>query len=61
MNSDNKQAIFGEDGECRIYCYICGNFCLEPFFKNHLKPQTHINIIRKREQINKSFQIISQY
>ena len=49
MNSDNKQVIFCEDGEYRIYCSICDNFCIERFYKNHLKSKTHTNNIRYRE------------
>ena len=30
-------------------------------YKNHLKSRTHTNNIRKREQLNKSFQVLSQY
>ena len=60
MNSDNKQVIYCEDGEYRVYCDVCDNLCIEGFYKNHLKSKTHINNIRKREQLNKSFQVISQ-
>ena len=60
MNSDNQQDIYCEDGEYRIYRNICDNLRVEQFYKNHLKSQTQINSIRKREQLNKSFQIISQ-
>ena len=51
MNSDNPQVIFcPEDNECRFYCDVCDNLCIERFYENHLKPKTHINNIRKREQ-----------
>ena len=60
MNSDNQQVVYCEDDEYRVYCEICDNLCIEQFYKNHLKSQTHINNIRKREQLNKSFQVISQ-
>ena len=60
MNSDNQQVIYCEDdGDFRVFCEICDNLCLERFYKNHLKSQTHINNIRKREQLKKPFQIIS--
>ena len=55
MNSDNQQVIYCEDGKYRIYIY---NLCIERYFKNQLKSQTHTNNIRKREQLNKSFQLI---
>ena len=61
MNSDNQLIIYCEDGEYRVYCSICDKLCIERFYENHLKSQTHTNNIRKREQINKSFQVFSQY
>ena len=61
MNSDNQQVIYCEDGEYRVYCSICDNLCIERFCKNHLKSRTDTNNIRKTEQLNKSFQVISQY
>ena len=59
MNSDNQQVIYCEAGEYRVYCNICDKLCLEQFYKNHSKSQTHINNIRKIEQLDKSFQLIS--
>ena len=61
MNSDNQQVIYCEDGEYRVYCSICDNLCIERFYKNHLKSRIHTNNFRKREQLNKSFHVISQY
>ena len=62
MNSenDNYEVIYCEDGEYRVYCIICDKLCLERFYGNHLKSRTHTNNIRKREQLNKSFQVLSQ-
>ena len=59
MNSDNQQVIYCEDEEYRVYCDICDDLCTERYYKTHLKSKTHTNNIRKREQLNKSFQIIS--
>ena len=59
MNSDNQQVIYCENGEYRVYCSNCDNLCIERYYENHLKSQTHINIIRKIEQLDKSFQLIS--
>ena len=28
-----------------LYCNICDKLCIELFFKNHLKSQSHINKI----------------
>ena len=38
-----------EDDEYRVYCEICDKFSIERYYKNHLKPQTLINNIRKIE------------
>ena len=42
-----------DDGEFRVYCNICDILCIQRFYKNHLKSQSHTNIIRGREQLNK--------
>ena len=51
MDSDNYEVIYcPEDDECRVYCAICDKLCIERFYKNHLKSQTHTNnnsLIRK--------------
>ena len=60
MNGDNQLVIYCEDGEYRVYCKICDKSCIERFCKNHMKSRTHNNNIRKSEQLNKSFQVISQ-
>ena len=49
MNSDNPLVIFCEDGEYRVYCEICDKLCIERFYRNHLKSQTHINNMNKRQ------------
>ena len=59
MNSDNQLVIYCEDNEYRVYCVVCDKLCIERFYKNHLKSQTHINNIRKIEDLDKSFQVIS--
>ena len=41
-----------DDGEYRIYCDICDILCIQRFYKNHLKSQTHINNIRKKQTIS---------
>ena len=38
--------------EQAIYCDVCDNFCIERFYKNHLKSQTHINNINKKKLIS---------
>ena len=51
---ENLEATFCEDDEeYRLNFNICDNLCIEPFYENHLKSQTHTIIIRKREQLNK--------
>ena len=54
MESDNKYEVIycEDDGEHRVYRDICENLCIERFYKNHLKSQTHTNTVRKREQLN---------
>ena len=48
---NNYQAIYCEDdGEYRIYCDVCDNLCIQRFYKNHLKSQTHMNNIHKKEK-----------
>ena len=60
MNSNNQQVIYCEvDGEYRVYCDVCDKLCIERFYKNHFKSQTHINNIHKIEQLDKSYQVIS--
>ena len=44
MDSDNFEAIYcADDNEYRVYCNICDKLCIEGFYENHLKSQTHIN------------------
>ena len=59
MNSDNQKVIYCGDGEYRVYCSLCNDLCVERFYKKHLKTKTHTKNIRKREQLNKTFQLIS--
>ena len=59
MNNDNQHVIFCEDGEYRIFCDICDEIYIERYYKTHLKSKTHPNIIRNREKLKISFQIIS--
>ena len=48
----DKEVIFCEvDGEYRIYCDVCDKLCIERFYKNHLKSQTHIKNINKKKSI----------
>ena len=61
MVSGNQLFIYCENGDYRVYCDVCDNFCIDRYYKNHLKSQTHINNFRRREQLNKSFQMFSQY
>ena len=60
MDCENQLVVYcPEDNEYKVYCDVCDNFCIELFFKNHLKSKTHINNIRKIEEINKAFEAIS--
>ena len=44
MVSNNYEVIYcQEDDEGRVYCNICDKLCIERYYKNHLKSQTHKN------------------
>ena len=60
MNSDNYDVIYcADDDDYRVYCNHCDKSCLERYYKNHLISKTQTNNVHKRQQINKSIQIIS--
>ena len=60
MDSENQLVVYcADDEEYRVYCNICYSLCIQRFYKNHLKSKTHINNIRKIEEINKAFEEIS--
>ena len=53
MDSENQKVICcPEDNEYRIYCNICDKFCIERYYKNHLKSGTHTNNFYKRQRLN---------
>ena len=44
MDIENQEVIYcADDDEYRVYCKICDKLCIEGFYKNHLKSQTHTN------------------
>ena len=52
--NDNEEVIYSDDyEEYRVFCNICDKLCIERFYENHLKSQTHTNNIPKREQLTK--------
>ena len=59
MDSENQLVIYCEDDEYRVYCDICDSLCIQRCYKKHLKSKTHINNIRKIEELDKSFEVIS--
>ena len=60
MDVENQLVVYCEDdGEYRVYCDVCDSLCIERFYKNHLKSKTHLNNLRKIEEINKAFEAIS--
>ena len=53
MDSEKYEVIYCEDdGEYRIYCDICDKLCIERFFKNQHKSQTHNNNTHKKKTIS---------
>ena len=36
-----------EDDTYRIYCDICDKLCIDRYYENHLKSQTHLNNLRR--------------
>ena len=49
MESENLQAIYCENvGEYKVNCDIFDELCIERFYKNHLKSQTHSKNIRQK-------------
>ena len=55
MDKDNYEVKYCPEGdENRVYCEICDNFCIERFYKNHLKSQTHTKNKHKKIISNKS-------
>ena len=60
MDCENQLVIYCEDdGEYRVYCDVCDSLCIERFYKNHLKSKTHINNLRKIEEIDEAIKAIS--
>ena len=52
MDSETYEVIYcPEDDEYRVYCDVCDKLCIERYYKNHLKSQTHTNIIHKKRII----------
>ena len=61
MNIDNdyKRIYCEENNEYYIYCDICENFCIERYYKNHLKSGIHINNFFKRKTIKLNDNLIN--
>ena len=55
MDSENQEVIYcPEDDDYRVFCEIYDKFCIEKYYKNHLKSQTHTNNFYKRQRLNKN-------
>ena len=53
MDFENQEIIYcADDDEYRVSCDICDKLCIEQFYTNHLKSQTHTNNIRKKTNQN---------
>ena len=58
--SDNYEFLFcADDDEYRLCCESCDKLCIERYYKNHLKSQTHNNIFRKEQQLKIFFTSIN--
>ena len=56
MDGDNYEVIeCPEDDDFRVNCDVCDNLALDRFFKNHLKSQSHTNMIYKRQRLNTTY------
>ena len=53
MDGENQEAVYCEDDEYRVYCDVCDKLCIERYYKNHLKSQTHTNNFYKRQRLKK--------
>ena len=54
MDSDNRNyenMYCPEDDEYRAYWENCDKFCIERYYENHLKSQTHTNNFCKRQRL----------
>ena len=50
MDTDKYEVVYCEDDrEYRVYCNIFNKLCIERYYRNHLKSQTHTNNKLKRE------------
>ena len=39
---------YPEEDTYRIYCPVCNKFCIDIYYPNHLKSQTHLNKLRQK-------------
>ena len=54
MDIDNQGKIYADDNEYRKYCDICDNFAVDSYYNNHLRSQSQLSNIRKRQLKNTS-------
>ena len=53
MDTVNKEKTYcDDDGEYGICSRVCDKLTIDRFNNNHLKSPTHLNIFRKRQQLN---------
>ena len=56
MDSDILEVFYCEnDGEYRVYCNVCDKLCIERFYRNHLKSQTHTDKIHGRKRFKEFY------
>ena len=53
MDIENQEVFYcANDDKYRVYCELCDKLCIDRYYKNHLKSQTHTNNIHRRKQFN---------
>ena len=49
MDNQQELIVYCEDSrEFKQYCDVCDAFCIQRFYKNHLKSRSHMNNISNK-------------
>ena len=52
MEDEQRKIYCADHNEYRIYCHNSHKLAIDRKYNNHLKSQTLLNILRKRQQSN---------